>query len=144
MPDRDRRHLPPVLPPLADLSELYGFDDDPPPYPNLSLTDIQNLPDLLRLWQLCDRASCRRHRCCTGDTFQCCAAKERLIPPHVLGWFAEVPKACADGEDFVDAVEAAEPFTSAAIGWCMALRAVEASKKRRTTRSVSKPLGSRP
>jgi hypothetical protein len=143
MPDRDPRHLPPVLPPLADLSELYGVADEPPPYPKLGLADIKSLPDLLRLWQLCDRVACRRRRCCTGDTVACYDSKFFLIPPHVLGWFAEVPQACADGEDFAAAVEDAEPFTYAAIAWCMALQAVEACEKRRRPRKpiVMAPAG---
>ena len=35
-------------------------------------TDVQHAAELLELWRLCRKSSCRRARACRGDTRACC------------------------------------------------------------------------
>jgi hypothetical protein len=37
--------------------------------------------DALRFWRRCAKRTCKRHRRCTGDAFECLGAGHYLVPP---------------------------------------------------------------
>jgi hypothetical protein len=95
------------------------------------------LPDLLRLWQVCDRAGCRRSRHCRGDISACYAGKKKLTTPHVRAWYAHMEAAERPDCEPPAKLTNPEALEAAAIAWRAALRAAEAWEKRR--RGGAKP-----
>jgi hypothetical protein len=115
--DNPRRQ--PVAPthPLVRLAELEG-------------AHIREVPDFLRMWQLCRRAACRRARHCHGGTRACVAVAEVHLPLPVRDWYAAVMQAFEDGFTIIGAYEFASPYAPAMITWRMALRAAEVCGER--------------
>ncbi|MDQ2084105.1 hypothetical protein RA307_28290 [Xanthobacteraceae bacterium Astr-EGSB] len=113
MPNDNPRRLPVAAThPLVRLAELEGVH-------------IREVPDFLRLWQLCSHAACRRGRYCHGGTRACLAVAEVHMPPPVREWYDAVIEAFEEGFTIIGAYEFARPFAPAMITWRAALRAAE-------------------
>jgi hypothetical protein len=93
-----------------------GAGEEPPPErrPAASLRDCS---DALLLWRLCDRATCKRAKTCSGDAERCLTRHSPHVPLDARHFIIDVMNSLEFGYTFDEALKQHKEGARAYVAW---------------------------
>ena len=83
----------------------------------------RTVSDLLCIWALCGRSTCRKAGACRGDSRECLPRCGPLIPPNAKGWAVQIASCVRSGLSFNDArKKLPQELEDAWVAWSEAVR----------------------